>query len=678
MKRLWLLLGLLVLLPSLATGQGVVSQSGSVVVGHAPAWSVNRVLRDAGSAGGNGPGLGELLQINPASPPGTGPLGAHSCFLDAPATSPHHFLCLDAGAAGGGLIDFGATGGASLTPLQIIVNGVPNIVPGSITGIPIIATNAALLLTPTTQYASVMRAGFTARGDSPPIVYTASGSPCSLNAGAGDGGSQVASADGKCWLAPLAVPMDIRQFGVVVDGATNNTATLANATAWANSTGGTLIQPVGTMLVGATVAFTGSNWAWLCSSGGVSHRDTGGSLASGCVLQIANSFPVGSSNYMVTVQSPLGTTANGRVQGVHIVGLSFNGTAPNGTTIVKGALDIRSIINSEFEYLYGAGFNGGTGGSSGAAVFMFDNVAATPTNFGDPCDNQLLNVHDITTDQRANTSVGMAIQGYYNQSLPNHGCATSYATFSRINLQYNTTDGFDDWGGDNNVFDTLIGFQLLANTSYLYHAGTITDGTHFNSANSEILRHLSWGTGTGSLTTVIKIDGTDTLACAVSTTCPFGIKLEDFDASNDTGFAPTLGTGIRPMIDVTWDFNNNTSQPWVAYTPTITCESGSPGTVTAKSGIFFKRGAVVTFEIGFTLGTLTTCTSGLLVSLPVGAAVTGGAGYITGADASNGVTIGGWVDGTQGTQGLARLRFSGAYFSGDAMVMGGSYAALNN
>jgi len=123
MRRFWLLLGLLLLPLDEVAAQGVVSQANSVVVGHLPVWAVNRVVRDAGSADGTGPGITELLQINPITPAGTGPDGTHNCFYDGPKTAGYHFLCFDANALGGGLIDYGAANGAPLQQLACRING---------------------------------------------------------------------------------------------------------------------------------------------------------------------------------------------------------------------------------------------------------------------------------------------------------------------------------------------------------------------------------------------------------------------------------------------------------------------------------------------------------------------------------------------------------------------------
>jgi hypothetical protein len=71
----------------------------------------------------------------------------------------------------------------------------------SVNGLPEAATNAALQAVPVGTYTLVYRAGFTTAGDGGTMVYGFSSSPCSLNAGAGDNGSQVAPSVGVgCWI----------------------------------------------------------------------------------------------------------------------------------------------------------------------------------------------------------------------------------------------------------------------------------------------------------------------------------------------------------------------------------------------------------------------------------------------------------------------------------------------
>ncbi len=136
MKRrtLWAFILLPLVLSAPASAQGVMSQSGSIVTGHLPVWEANRVARDAGSAAGNGPGISELLQINPATPAGSGPNNTHNCFLSAPANVAHYGLCFDASALNGGLISFNAYNGAAAKDLHFNVNGSTSSYPGNGTG----------------------------------------------------------------------------------------------------------------------------------------------------------------------------------------------------------------------------------------------------------------------------------------------------------------------------------------------------------------------------------------------------------------------------------------------------------------------------------------------------------------------------------------------------------------
>jgi len=85
--------------------------------------------------------------------------------------------------------------------------------------------NTTLRNIPSTAAPYVMRLGFAAPGDTgSPLMFKASNAACSLNAGNGDGGSQVKSLDNKCWLAqwePTGIsPM---QFGAKGNGSGNDT-----------------------------------------------------------------------------------------------------------------------------------------------------------------------------------------------------------------------------------------------------------------------------------------------------------------------------------------------------------------------------------------------------------------------------------------------------------------------
>jgi hypothetical protein len=103
-----------------------------------------------------------------------------------------------------------------VAPLSMVTQSVPN--------------TTALAALDSTQVAAVMRMGVSGQGDAPPQLFLASGSVCSLNAGAGDTGSQVPSVNGKCFLAALSERMlDPRQFGLSQSNVDNSAAISAAA-----------------------------------------------------------------------------------------------------------------------------------------------------------------------------------------------------------------------------------------------------------------------------------------------------------------------------------------------------------------------------------------------------------------------------------------------------------------
>lgn len=91
-----------------------------------------------------------------------------------------------------------------------------NIAPsGGIGGISALASNnAALQAMAHGAATAVTRIGFSSAGDSPPLTYLPSPSPCTLNSGAGDGGSQVPTSDGGCWIASFTGSLRIEDWGV--------------------------------------------------------------------------------------------------------------------------------------------------------------------------------------------------------------------------------------------------------------------------------------------------------------------------------------------------------------------------------------------------------------------------------------------------------------------------------
>jgi hypothetical protein len=103
---------------------------------------------------------------------------------------------------------------------------------------PTAVSNTALSAIASTAYPQVTRLGYATTGDSPPVIFLPSGSACSLNSGAGDGGSQVPSADGKCWLGQFQSIAWAKQFGAACNGTTDDTAPITAAMAALSTRGG--------------------------------------------------------------------------------------------------------------------------------------------------------------------------------------------------------------------------------------------------------------------------------------------------------------------------------------------------------------------------------------------------------------------------------------------------------
>jgi hypothetical protein len=148
MKRL---LAALVVALSVAPAFGqAILQGGPWAPGRAPMYvgqsGSQPIVQDSGPASGGGIGLGlaeQLLQIRsatntyPAANAGTGQFLTNWCDYDGPTTNAtgYHFLCMSPNAQGGGLIAYGAAGGASTLSLAFNVNGTTYPFPFSIGGI---------------------------------------------------------------------------------------------------------------------------------------------------------------------------------------------------------------------------------------------------------------------------------------------------------------------------------------------------------------------------------------------------------------------------------------------------------------------------------------------------------------------------------------------------------------
>lgn len=169
----------------------------------------------------------------------------------------------------------------------------------NITGGAVATNNAAMSALASTATNFVTRLGFANAGDAPPLGYEPSSAACSLNSGAGDGGSQVPSSDGKCWLAKFSGAMDIREWGADPTATSDSTVAIAAATAYCGTVAGVVTPANGAYLnISANIAIpkncTWDSGIWVGNQNGTSNSTTVFStkpaiwLAPAFTIQLAN------------------------------------------------------------------------------------------------------------------------------------------------------------------------------------------------------------------------------------------------------------------------------------------------------------------------------------------------------------------------------------------------------
>lgn len=105
---------------------------------------------------------------------------------------------------------------------------------------------AALEALSTATTKAVIRLGYITPGDSAPLIFNAQNpsGACTLNGGAGDGGTQVPSSDGNCWLGDFSNKIfDVRQFGASGNGTGPDTNAIRNSQSACQIAGGDVYFP---------------------------------------------------------------------------------------------------------------------------------------------------------------------------------------------------------------------------------------------------------------------------------------------------------------------------------------------------------------------------------------------------------------------------------------------------
>lgn len=97
-----------------------------------------------------------------------------------------------------------------------------------------VATAALLAATPTASKTAMLRLGYHAAGDAPPVVYAPLRGTCAANRLAGDGGGCIDTnaGDGNAWKGQLGPLIAFEEFGAKGDGMSDDSAAINNAIAY--------------------------------------------------------------------------------------------------------------------------------------------------------------------------------------------------------------------------------------------------------------------------------------------------------------------------------------------------------------------------------------------------------------------------------------------------------------
>lgn len=394
--------------------------------------------------------------------------------------------------------------------------------------------------------------------------------------------------------------------------------------------GGKLMLPLGRRCgLASRVSITASNVELSCEGGGNTRHDAPDPKA-GCGF-----VWLGQGNdYMLDATAPSGSCGASPGQswctsltGIHLLGLSFDGRG-----IAKGAIKLRSLRAAELGYLYGTGFVGG--GNEG--VFDVDVVhRASPADFGDTCDSQVIDAHNLAVDQVGFTTSAFAWHGYSLAGAPNGGCDASLSVLRDSLFNIGPDSRGVIHGGDDGTRDVRVSVVATGNApGWEFRATTGPDGSRFPA--NDILVDASFSNGP------LVIYGQQTYpGCVSGQTCPFAIKFRDMLMGTPL---PAAEPGVRPFIDYNWSDLSGRGLPSTPWSPTLVCDNGQPiaGSWLYRAQ-FQKHENRVDFNVFGYLGQ--TCNA-VLIGLPVPGVNASPVGGVQGYDLATGRVLGGWVDGT--------------------------------
>jgi hypothetical protein len=235
--------------------------------------------------------------------------------------------------------------GVFVCPSITVANGLISSAAGAACPVNV-ATNAALqAITAPAAGTEVFRAGFYAAGDGGKANYTFSTSACSLNAGAGDNGSQVAPTAGSgCWLVQVPpTGLSFKVWGAKMDGSTNDAAADQAALNWAGQVpGGTLQVPAGGLSYTGSAQITDNGLPVIIHGNNPTNGNDNGACTSG-FTDVA-----GGIGANINILSLTGTGS--KIDHVCILAGSASTPATSGVALTVGAATGQSVSQQAADF----------------------------------------------------------------------------------------------------------------------------------------------------------------------------------------------------------------------------------------------------------------------------------------------------------------------------------------
>ena len=423
----------------------------------------------------------------------------------------------------------------------------------------------------------------------------------------------------------------IRDFGAVGDGVTDDTAALTAFFNHANANPGVrhLMDPL-TYAVTAPLPDINVSSVWIEGAGAEIH-DTG-ALVTGTVLKWTGAAATTGPLVKITAVSGAG---NQRISSVTFAGIGIN---CNSGALLYGL----EMYSARFCNIDVAIANAGTAG-------MQLDVVAT---LGEGKDLQRNNISFKSRQLEAPNGFGMVLGGD----------ATANVSMNRfwVDAQIANIQSIYCVNSDNNQWDFVRVFKIPG--------GTATEGVSLlgGAANAEKARAEMFNYYTANVP--IHVYGT---SGSPSFAFPSVGNVCFLDKDNGTP-DPTIEVGGE--IGIIYNTTELPENAWVAYTPTVTADSGTITTYTAE-GKYIKRGKLLTISVNVGIANNGTGAGALRVSLPAATiGMTLGGTILAGRERNlTSAALTAYVE--AGTSIASILTYNGLYpgAAGAAITFSGSY-----